>query len=641
MKIKLCLVVLFSFGIATAQNVLEQQKITSSYDAVSSEKLIEKLKLNNAATQAKVQKYLDANFGAKQQYKKNDVLYRMIDVVNGKPVYIATDNAAAAKAIKVNHLYPGGSLGLSLQGLGMFVGVWDGGSILKTHNEFVTNGVSKVTTPDAVGENPETQFHATHVGGTVGARGFVASAKGMAPKVSIKSYTWTSDEEEVALEAANNGMLISNHSYGVPINNSEGALNVPGVWYMGSYSDDSRSWDEIAFNYPYYLPVMSAGNDGFTSYQGGLGAGYDKLNGNKTAKNLLIVANADPTINIVSGAITSLVINNSSSQGPTDDGRIKPDIAADGTELYSSSNASDSSYGNATGTSMASPSVAGALILLQEHYNNLHSTGYMKAATLKALVCHTALDDATSVGPDPKFGWGLLDAREAANALTNSVKAVPTSIVSEFTLSQGATYSFQVNLNTAKKLKATISWTDPAGVAKNNQLNSPAPALVNDLDLRIIKGEQVNFPWKLQLSDVSLPAIKGDNLVDNVEKVEVDNAIGTYTIEVSHKGNLLNGSQNYSIVVSGFDQATLSNETFLEDVISVYPNPIKDVVYVNSSTHQFSSYELFDIQGRLIKRGNVSNLSSFQISSSTFAKGIYLLNLVSAEGSFVKKLVKD
>src|SRR5690606_2383827 len=98
-------------------------------------------------------------------------------------------------------------------------------------------------------------------------------------------------------------------------------------------------------------------------------------------------------------------------QGPTDDGRIKPDIAADGTALLSTSN--DGDYGSSTGTSMSSPSVSGALLLLQEHYNDLHPTEFMRSSTVKALVCHTALDDNASIGPDPKFGWGLLDARES------------------------------------------------------------------------------------------------------------------------------------------------------------------------------------------------------------------------------------
>lgn len=640
MKINLCVAALLFFGAASAQNVLEQQMITSSYNKVKSKELLRSLENEEQARDSRVQLYLKSNNEAKRQFEIGGVQYRIIDVIKGKPLLISTDNANSGRAIRVNNLYPGGSLGLSLEGQGLFVGVWDEDSVLKTHDEFTTNGVSRVTTPDG-GAIPVTGNHGTHVAGTVGAKGFVSSAKGMAPKVSIKSYNWTGDATEVTAEAINNGMLISNHSYGIPINTNAGELNVPGVWFMGCYTDASRSWDQIAFNYPYYLPVMSAGNDGMTGYQGGLLGGYDKLNGNKTSKNLLIVANADPVVHPITGVISSLVINPSSSQGPTDDGRIKPDIAADGTAVYSSSNASNSSYVSETGTSMSSPSVAGGIILLQEHYNNLHQNEYMRAATLKALVCHTALDDAASIGPDPKFGWGLLDTRESAIVLTNSVSASPTSVVRELNLAQDVTYSIQVNVASLKKLKATISWTDPAGTIKNNQLNSPTPDLVNDLDLRIIKGDEVNFPWKLQLSDVSAPAIKGDNLVDNVEKVEVDNALGTYTIQVTHKGTLTGGSQNYSLIVSGFDGEVLSAPSFEKSNIAIYPNPAKDVINVKSDTKEFTSYQLYDIQGRLIRNENVLNANKFQVNSSSLAKGMYMLNLNTNEGSFVQKIIKE
>ena len=190
-------------------------------------------------------------------------------------------------------------------------------------------------------------------------------------------------------------------------------------------------------------------------------------------------------------------------------------------------------------------------------------------------------------------------------------------------------------------MKATISWTDPAGTTKNNQLNSPTASLVNDLDLRIIKEEEVNMPWMLQLSDVSAPAIKGDNLVDNVEKVEVNNAIGTYTIQVTHKGNLLNSAQNYSLIVSGFDETSLSNNSFAEQKIAVYPNPVNDVLNISSTSHEFVSYELYDIQGRLIKKQALSSLNNFTINTSYLSKGLYLLNLSSSQGNFVKKIVKQ
>lgn len=624
------------FFTSFSQTIQEKKEIIATYDLSYTSEFLDRLNENNGLRKSRVNDFLLSTFKSKNFFSQGK-FYEIFDVIDGKPILITTDNSAAARAIRVNHLYPGASLGLSLEGEGFTVGVWDGGSVLKTHNEFVVNGVSKVVTPDNLGTNAD--YHATHVAGTVGARGVTPTAKGMAPKVSIKSYNWDADEIEVVTEIANNALLISNHSYGIPIYNDQGNLNVPN-WYMGCYNDAARDWDEIAYAYPYYLGVMSAGNNGMSTYDGGLAFGYDKLTGNKNSKNLMIVANANPSVHPVTGVMSSLVINNSSSQGPTDDGRVKPDIAADGTALFSTSNETNTSYATETGTSMASPSVAGGLILLQEHYNDLHPSEFMRSATLKGLVCHTALDDVASVGPDPKFGWGLLDTRESAIVLNNSVATLPTSIVEELVLNQAGTYTLQVTLNSPRKLKATICWTDVPGTTKNGQLNSSAPVLVNDLDLRIIKDEEVNFPWKLQLSDVSAPAIKGDNTVDNVEKVEVENASGVYTIQVTHKGTLSGGSQNYSLIVSGFDQANLSNNDLSKGNIAVYPNPVGDVLYVTSDMNRFTVYELFDIQGRLIRKENVSNLNSFEIDTASLTKGLYMLNLTSENGNFTQKVVK-
>ena len=76
------------------------------------------------------------------------------------------------------------------------------------------------------------------------------------------------------------------------------------------------------------------------------------------------------------------------------------------------------------------------------------------------------------------------------------------------------------------------------------------PALVNDLDIRVSKDGNTFFPWKLNPGSVSAAATKGDNTVDNVEKVEIGASAGTYTITVSHKGSLTNGSQRFALIVS-------------------------------------------------------------------------------------------
>ena len=105
----------------------------------------------------------------------------------------------------------------------------------------------------------------------------------------------------------------------------------------------------------------------------------------------------------------------SSSFGPADDGRIKPDIVANGHGLRSATNESNSSYGVATGTSMAAPGACGVGLLLHEHYHR--TTGqFMRASTLKGLMIHTATD-LFNVGPDYQSGWGLVNALEGTEQI--------------------------------------------------------------------------------------------------------------------------------------------------------------------------------------------------------------------------------
>lgn len=637
-RIKILFFALVSVGTLTAQSLEERKKITNSYDLEQVKLLQEEISKNERLAQQRINEYLLKNSSAQVEfYGENNVKYRMIDVIDGSPVYNSTYNAAAGRAIQVNHLYPGGSLGLSLEGEGMYVGVWDQGWALKDHVEFMDGTTSRISQPDAWEANPEADSHGTHVVGTVAAKGVQSSARGMAPKVFVKSYNWANDTNEVSDEALNEGLLISNHSYGTPIYNDAGTLNVPGAWYMGSYSTVARGWDQLAYTYPYYLMVASAGNSGGEYYAGGLADGYDKLTGNKNSKNNLVVANADPTTHVITGALISLDINPGSSQGPTDDGRIKPDISADGTSLHSTYNTDTTAYQTLSGTSMSAPSVAGGLILLQEHYYNL-TASYMKAATLKGLVCHTAQDDQHKIGPDPIFGWGLLNTREAATVLTNSVADVPSAIVEELVLNQGETYSFEVNINSPSKLMASISWTDLPGTAINGQLNEPTPVLVNDLDIRIIKGSEVYYPWKLQLSDITAPAIKGDNIVDNVERVDLDDAVGTYTIEVTHKGDLTGESQAYSLIVTGFSP-TLSQDKFSVDALHVYPNPVNDVLNFDITGNlTLDKVEIYDTIGKKILTSDIYDNS---VNISHLTAGVYFVRVYADDSQVTKKIIKN
>lgn len=603
-------------------------------------KILSETFLNNShINEDEINNYIEAHSDVMRKIIIKGKIYELYKIIDGKPVYLSTDNADEAKATKTNTLNTGGELGLDLNGENMLIGVWDGGLVLKSHVEFQneTNTASRISTPETAVPNPASQNHATHVAGTITATGLDSGAKGMAPKANLLSYDWTSDLTEVTNEIVTNGLLISNHSYGVPVLDSEGDLNVP-AWYMGCYNSDAVSWDQVAYDAPYYLMVASAGNSGADSYSGGLQSGYDKLTGEKNSKNNLVVANANPTV--FPTGFMNVVINSSSSQGPSDDGRIKPDIAGDGTSVYSTYNTSNTSYGNMTGTSMAAPNVAGSILLLQQHYYNL-SASFMRSSTLKGLICHNAYDPSNP-GPDAKFGWGLLDAKESALTLSKSFDSTPTAIVNELILNDGDQYEFDVVVSTPQKLTATICWIDVPGTAKDNQLNSSTPVLVNDLDLRIINSVETNYPWKLQLSDVSLPAIKGDNIVDNVEKVEVENASGNYTVQVSHKGVLVNGAQAYSLIVSGFDQILLNNDDFdLNNSIIYYPNPTNDLLNIKSPNVLIKKYEVIDVQGRIMESKNINrDVNELQINLQDYSEGIYYVKIFTEFGTHIKNILK-
>lgn len=463
---------------------------------------------------------------------------------DGFPIYYSTTNVNAAKSTRANFLNTGGGLGLTLDGQGMVARVWDGGTVRKIHNGF-GGRVTPVDNPTGTTYSD----HATHVTGTMIAAPWntiSASVKGMASSATARTFFWDNDESE-ALSEVLLGMVISNHSYGVPIGSGASALP---AWYIGAYTDDARNWDEISYMSPYYLPVMSAGNDGNNDNNTNpIAAGYDKLNGNKTAKNSLIVANAEDAALNPDGSLSSVSINSSSSQGPTDDRRIKPDITGNGTNVTSTVSTSNTATASYSGTSMAGPNVAGTLLLVQQHHKNL-TNSFMKSATLRGLACHTA-DDAGNVGPDAKFGWGLLNAKKAVETLSGNGLI---SWVSENKLAQGQTYTMTVKSDGTTPLIASITWTDLPGEANNgnNGNNFSKPVLVNDLDVRITKDGITSFPWKLQASPTALADRTGDNNVDNIEVVKIDApAAGEYVITITHKGVLQTGSQNYSLIATG------------------------------------------------------------------------------------------
>lgn len=511
---------------------------------------------------------LAARLGLPVRFQTDDgQVAELMRFENGFPVYYVTHNAGGATLIRADRVYPGGGAGLNLTGSGQTLGVWDAGRVRLEHVEF---GGRATQMDDASTNN----YHATHVAGTMVAAGIDSDARGMSYEASLHAYDWFTHTAEMA-EAALDGLKVSQHSYGAVT----GWTFSDGKWYwfgdpdisetedylFGFYNNTARAWDEIAHNAPHYLIVKSAGNDrgrgpepGTEHYVWVDGAwvssttvrdkdggtdGYDCISTYGNAKNIMTV-----------GAVTAAgAMTDFSAWGPTDDGRVKPDIVAKGVRVYSTLETADDAYGLMGGTSMSGPMVSGAVGLLLQQQEDLHPGIRLLSSTIKGLVLHSA-DDMIGgdPGPDYRFGWGLMDVEKSAGIMAADAPYGDLHII-EQTLVETGQFAIQVRA-TGSPLRATLAWTDPPGTPPVPALNPPDPMLVNDLDLRIADAASQEYaPYILDPANPSAPATTGDNFRDNVEMVHIENPVGEqiYTIYITHKGSLAGGSQDFSLIITG------------------------------------------------------------------------------------------
>lgn len=615
--------IIFLPAFAFSQTNEERRKIAESSDKVANATLRQELQRDESKRKNKIQNYLIQNPTAKKIVKDDaSGKIELTDILpDGSPFYKATTNEGSAITARATSLYNGGSLGLNIQGQGMIAGVWDGGPVRDTHQEFIVDGFTKVSILDFTSTMSD---HGTHVAGTIAAKGVVPAVKGLAFNSSIKSYDWNDDLTEMQSEAST-GLLVSNHSYGPSLtNNSQ-------LWVLGAYLSDARQLDALCYNNPFYLPVYAAGNDRSKTAvpygtQNASKFGYDLIAGDAVAKNALTVAAVNQVLQYVNDE--SVVMSSFSNYGPTDDGRIKPEISAKGVSVLSTTSNTDTSIGYKDGTSMAAPAVTGVVTLLQQYHNQLYNN-YMKAATVKGLIMHTADEAGGAIGPDYGFGWGLINAEAAARLIRDKNLLSNRSVIRELNLNNGSTFTESINMTSNRPLKVSISWTDPAAPVasvNNGTIDPSTKYLVNDLDLKVVAADgTVYYPWKLQgLANAFSPATNNStNDVDNFERVDIPNANGIYTILVTHKGSLVNSNQNFTLIVNGQNLSTLNTNDVKqkENLIQIYPNPVKDVLNIRNNNIE-AHVVILDATGRIVVKGNVKDS---KINVQNLVPGNYML----------------
>jgi len=308
------------------------------------------------------------------------------------------------------------------------------------------------------------------------------------------------------------------------------------------YTSLARTLDLQVRTYPSLMHVFSAGNAGGDNCGYGAGSGWGNITGgHKAGKNVITVAN----LNYLDQ------LSSSSSRGPAHDGRIKPDIAAKGTDVYSTKDPND--YQTMSGTSMSCPGVAGTLAQLFQAYRETYNGEDPMSGLMKAIMLNTA-EDLGNPGPDFKYGWGRINALRA-------VKLIEEARFDSATLDQGDgnIHSFDVPEGVAQ-LRVMVYWTDYQASVNSNW------ALVNNLDITVTDPATTSWnPWKLNhypdSDSLNLPATRGVDERNNMEQVTLDYpAAGTYTLNVQGT-NVPQGPQTYYVVY----------EFIPDEVVLTYP----------------------------------------------------------------------
>lgn len=614
------------------------------------------------------------------------------------------EDKRANASSNIDLLQSGAVGGFALNGENMIIGIYDGGAVLANHGEFrdtQNDGQSRII--DA--ENGETSLssHSTNVAGVIAAEGrynyssttISGVSKGVLPKAKVKSSSFNATSAgDRFVKLLNNTDYISNHSYGVnngwaQYSESEGALGAgfyypvnttimtdPGQTLAGAYQSNDQSIDRVVYSNNDYIVVKSAGNYFGTGpsatdpkYRWSA-TGYVPFNesdivpyancyqnayciGNGSlAKNIIVVGAIDlPTTSDFKVTSTANIVKSSySSVGPRKDGAIKPDLVSVGTLIYAPTIGSNNSISTATrtsGTSFAAPLVTGAVGSLTQLKRLLtgNNSFNFKADEMKAILIHTAMEAGEHEGPDNWYGWGLLDAKKAADVVLSTHEG--TDFLERNVKVSGTDYQKLVSSRNGEPIKVTLSWIDPAATISNTTINTmtdTSSKLVNDFDLRIIDTEtnEVFMPWKLDLANVTGAAIKGDNTVDNVEQITINTPVAgrAYKVVVSNKGTLVNASgvaanQNYTLLITGAVEATMATNDVVKSKLSVYPTVATDVVNVKSDA-KLKKVEVIDLSGKLIFTSTKN-----QVNVSGLATGVYILNITTDEGVTSKKIVKQ
>ena len=81
----------------------------------------------------------------------------------------------------------------------------------------------------------------------------------------------------------------------------------------------------------------------------------------------------------------------------------------------------------------------------------------------------------------------------------------------------------------------------------------------------------------------------------------------------------------------------LPTNSFDQNAVSIYPNPVKDIVNI-SNNESFTSYKIFNTLGQIVKQ---DTLNGETIDLSMISNGVYSLQLSGNKINQTKKIIKE
>ncbi len=454
-----------------------------------------------------------------------------------------------------------------LNGSGQKIAVGDSG-LDDDHGDFTGRiaGLTSVTPGDSSTADLS-DGHGTHVACTVMGDGFRSSGtyRGVAPEAQVYFQAMEDDDTGQLYSYGINSMLNSAYNNGARLHtNSWGAGSGGGSYSTQSEDADSRTstWDQY-WSYQGMTVLFAAGNER-----------NEGVSPPGTAKNVITIGGHK---NRYSGAPDEMYYW--SSRGPTDDGRIKPDLVAPGDYVRScKSQEADSAQGSwsnnwyleYSGTSMSTPAAAGASALVREYLMEVIGRQAPQGALIKGLLILGAQDMGTRDIPNNDEGWGRLNLVESL--IPDSDVGIFVDDRSRLSSGQTSEYSFDIT-RAGEPMKVVLTWSDYPGSS------SSTTQLRNDLDLEVISPNgQITYKGNAFVNGRSVNGGTKDS-TNNVEVVLIDNAAtGTWTVRVrdaQHGGSRT--WQPYALAVRGVNVNDLSPDpTFVQNSFEI-SSPIPQV----------------------------------------------------------------